>query len=355
MLERKEKKFLIIQNTNVVGKEKICYNQICELKNNVFWRDYMKKKTISILVAAGLIAVVLLFGLKNNGERFESGTESLSQEEDGETEISGISDIGKEETTEKEGGLLLDLGALSDKKKDEQDTDRAGGAANDAFVQDGNTENSGETGNTGGGGKKVNTTLGKDLTHKESVASNSGVEIPVLNKFNAAGLDPDCNTDDGTQDWFGYVGNENAAGYRNVTACAEAMEELVEAMDISGGFLPQQENISFSFTDMYAETGDLELRRDFDNGYYTIGINYDMSDSESFYPVEDGKDALTLLCSVVSSTPSELAEFLYQESFVFEAPVTSETTWITVGDCLVQWGGYDGNGEDVLLYRIKAK
>ena len=315
----------------------------------------MKKKTISLLVAAGLIVVLVLFVLKNNGEPLESGTESLTQEEDVETEFSGITDIEKEETTEKEGGLLLDVGALSDMEKDEQDADRAGDAENDTSVQDGNTGSSEETGKTGGGEKKVNTTLGKDLTHEKSVASNSGVEIPVLNKFNAAGLDPDSNTDDGTQDWFGYVGNENAAGYQNVTACAKAMEELVEAMDISGGFMPQQENISFSFTDIYAETGDLELRRDFDNGYYTIGINYDMSDSESFYPVEDGKDALTLLCSVVSSTPFELAEFLYQESFVSEEPATSETTWITVGDCLVQWGGYDGNGEDVLVYKIKAK
>lgn len=312
----------------------------------------MKKKTISLLVAVGLIAVVVLFGLKNNGERSENGTEYLAQEDDVGTEHSGITDIGQEETTGKEN------------TEKETDADKAGDAENDTSVQDGNTgssegtgenDNTGGTGDTGGGGNKVNTALGKDLSHEESVASNSGVEIPVLNKFNAAGLDPDCNTDDGTQDWFGYVGDENAAGYQNVTACATAMEELVEAMGISGGFLPQQENISFSFTDMYAETGDLELRRDFDNGYYTIGINYDMSDSESFYPVEDGKDALTLLCSVVSSTPSELAEFLYQESFVSEEPTTSETTWITVGDCLVQWGGYDGNGEDVLVYKIKAK
>lgn len=302
----------------------------------------------------------MLFGLKNNGERSENGTEYLAQEDDVGTEHSGITDMGQEETTgkestEKDGGLSLDIGALSDAEKGESDADKAGDAENDTSVQEGNTSSSEGTGDTGGVGNKVNTTLGKDLSHEESVVSNSGVEIPVLNKFNAAGLDPDCNTDDGTQDWFGYVGDENAAGYQNVTACAIAMEELVEAMDISGGFLPQQENISFSFTDMYAETGDLELRRDFDNGYYTIGINYDMSDSESFYPVEDGKDALTLLCSVVSSTPSELAEFLYQESFVSEEPATSETTWITVGDCLVQWGGYDGNGEDVLVYKIKAK
>ena len=329
----------------------------------------MKKKTISILVVAGFIAVLVLFGLKNNGERSENGTEYLAQEDDVGAEHSGITDIGQEEnagkeSTEKDGGLSLDIGALTDAEKEEPDADKAGNEEKDTSVQDGNTgsseetgenDNTGGTGDTGDGGNKVNTSLGKDLSHEESVASNSGVEIPVLNKFNAAGLNPDCNTDDGTQDWFGYVGDENAAGYQNVTACATAMEELVEAMDISGGFLPQQENISFSFTDMYAETGDLELRRDFDNGYYTIGINYDMSDSESFYPVEDGKDALTLLCSVVSSTPSELAEFLYQESFVSEEPATSETTWITVGDCLVQWGGYDGNDEDVLVYKIKAK
>ncbi len=66
------------------------------------------------------------------------------------------------------------------------------------------------------------------------------------------------------------MGDENAPGYVNANACGVAMSELTDAMDISGGFLPQQDHISFSFTDAYASTGDLELRRDFDNGYYTI-------------------------------------------------------------------------------------
>ncbi len=198
-------------------------------------------------------------------------------------------------------------------------------------------------------------TLGNELTFDESITSNNGVDIPVLNQFNDAGLDPEGADDNGMQDWFGYVGDSDSPGYVNVTMCADAMNELTEAMDITGGFLPQEDHISFSFTDVYASNGDIELRRDFENGYYTIGINYDMSDSESFYSVEDGMDALTLLCSVVSSTPAELAEFLYQESFVVEECMTAEDTWVTVGDCQVQWGGYGGNDADELVYKIKGK
>ncbi len=54
-------------------------------------------------------------------------------------------------------------------------------------------------------------------------------------------------------------------------------------------------------------------------------------------------------------TPSELAEFLYEESFVAEDCMTSEDSWVTVGDCQVQWGGYQGNELDELVYRVKAK
>lgn len=186
------------------------------------------------------------------------------------------------------------------------------------------------------------------------ITTNSGVEIPRLERFNNAGLNGEAASDE-IQDWFGDAGDIDSPGYIKVTECADAMNELTEAMEITGGFLPLQDSISFSFTDKYASAGDLVLRRDFDNGYYTIGINYDMSDAEGFYPTEDGKDALTLLCSVVSSTPVELAEFLYQESFVVEECMTSEDSWVAVGDCLVQWGGYNSNESDELVYKVKGK
>lgn len=303
----------------------------------------MKKKVRSAFVVVGLVVALLILGLKDNGNFSENETEVITQGEDVRTEVSDTVDIRDEEIPETEDNLSEENSLVTESEATETDE------------QSENAGQGGTNGSSSQAGNKVNTTLGNDLAHEESVASNSGVTIPVLNKFNAAGLDPDCAKDDGMQDWFGYVGDENAPGYQNVTACADVMNELTEALDISGGFLPQQDHISFSFADIYAETGDLELRRDFDNGYYTIGINYDMSDSEAFYPIEDGKDALTLLCSVISSTPTELAEFLYEESFVVEECVTSETTWVAVGDCLVQWGGYDSNGEDVLVYKVKAK
>lgn len=299
----------------------------------------MKKKVISALVIAVFVVAIVVLGRKDAGEMADNETSVNVHGESGETEISEeeIVDVISSEEQEEDAGIATELD-VSVIEEQEVTTERN---ENNDFSPEVN--------------HKVNTTLGNDLTHKESIASNCGVAIPVLNKFNGAGLDPDCAKDDGMQDWFGYVGDEKAPGYQNVTVCGEAMNELTEALEVSGGFLPQQDHISFSFTDINAETGDLELRRDFENGYYTIGINYDMSDSESFYPVEDGKDVLTLLCSVISSTPSELAEFLYEESFVVEECMTSETEWVTVGDCLVQWGGYDGNETDVLVYRVKAK
>lgn len=299
----------------------------------------MKKKVISVLVMGIFVTVLVVLGGKSMETVPENETTVIVQGDDIATELTE-SEISGDSWAEEQAG---DNSTVAESE------------LNVVIEQEIVTEQFESQNSSSGSGNKVNTTLGNDLVHKESIASNSGVTIPVLNKFNTAGLDPDCAKDDGMQDWFGYVGDENAPGYQNVTACGKAMNELTEALDISGGFLPQQDHISFSFTDINAETGDLELRRDFENGYYTIGINYDMSDSESFYPVEDGKDVLTLLCSVVSSTPSELAEVLYEESFVVEECMTSETEWVTVGDCLVQWGGYDGNETDVLVYRVKAK
>ena len=234
----------------------------------------MKKKVISVLAIAMFLTGLIVLGSKDAGKMPENETSVIVQGESVETEAS---------EQERADGIVPE-------EQEEDDRSVAESEINVAAQQEVATEQDESNDFSPEAGHKVNTTLGKDLAYKESIASNSGVEIPVLNKFNAAGLDPDCANDDGTQDWFGYVGDEDAPGYVNVTACADAMNELTEALDISGGFLPQQDHISFSFTDVNAEIGDLELRRDFENGYYTIGINYDMSDSEAFYPVEDGKD-----------------------------------------------------------------
>lgn len=299
----------------------------------------MKKKVISVLAIVVFVALLIILGRNDTGEVSQNEASEMVHIESEETEVSEKMPVAEIASEEQEVDIDIVL--------ESEET-----VTNGQEVVTERNEDSDFIPETG---HKVNTTLGNDLAYKESIVSNNGVDIPVLNKFNAAGLNPDCANNDGMQDWFGYVGDTNAPGYVNVTACAEAMNELTEALEISGGFLPQQDHISFSFTDVNTETGDLELRRDFENGYYTIGINYDMSDSESFYPTEDGKDVLTLLCSVVSSTPSELAEFIYEESFVTEEYMTSETEWVAVGDCLVQWGGYDGNGMDVLFYKVKGK
>ncbi len=354
----------------------------------------MKKKIFSVAIVGVLVIGMLIAvgkNIKNDtgelagntedevyGEILEGGTEILAQEDGTETQNADESDLENGDVAEDgtagngdadsiqggnqamnevaavtpawQGAIAGTItgeaaGTTEGSTADTENTAQSGGAGS----QNGNTE----SGDYAGDGEGVS--LGSDLTHEESVATNSGVVIPVLNKFNYAGIDSEfAGNDDGTQDWFGYAGDTEAPGYKNVTACATAMNELTEELGISGGFLPQWDHISFSYTDQYASLGDLELRRDFANGYYTVGINYDMSDSEQFYSVEDGMDVLTLLCSVVSSTPAELAEFLYEESFVAEECVTSETTWVTVGDCQVQWGGYNGDEGDVLVYRIKA-
>ncbi len=316
----------------------------------------MKKKIWGIVV--GLVAVIVLvsalviLGRKDVGVMSEAETETIAQEDNIETIVAESEAAGNGET---EDPIEEQTVNQPNAQPEEQgDNDNQGTKATTATEQETAAELESIGSSSSQPPDNVDTTLGDDLTYEESIPSNSGVNIPVLNKFNSAGLNPDCANDD-MQDWFGYVGDSDSPGYVNVTVYADAMNELTEAMNITGGFLPQQEYISFSFTDIYASTSDLKLRRDFENGYYTIGINYDMSDSESFYPVEDGKDALTLLCSVISSTPSELSEFLYQESFVVEESMTSEDTWVAVGDCLVQWGGYNSSDGDVLIYKIKAK
>ena len=325
----------------------------------------MKKKALGFGVVAvaivALAAVLLLPGKKDNTQVISQG-ESVAETTVGESE-SGEDGLERTENPS-EDSVNHENSETKAQVTEESEQADAQGSPNQSNEPDepsspdeSNKPNEpGEPGDSSPGESETpDSTVGDDLTFDESIPSNNGIEIPVLNQFNDAGLDPVGGDDNGMQDWFGTVGDSDSPGYVNVTVCADAMNELTEAMDISGGFLPQQDHISFSFTDVYASNGDIELRRDFENGYYTIGINYDMSDSESFYPVEDGMDVLTLLCSVVSSTPAELAEFLYQESFVVEECMTSEDIWVTVGDCQVQWGGYGGNDADELVYKIKGK
>ena len=339
----------------------------------------MKKRVLSV-VAVGVFAAGIFFvsasgiGSKQAGSANEAG--KVSEDEYIAGEMS--SENGGGESAERDDAAVKD--ADSDEQATDKDAAGENQVADNAGAETGNSGASQGTaaGTAGGAGnvqqgekedsqpddtesvqpdEEVDTSLGSDLAYVESIVTDSGVEIPVLNKFNEAGLDPDCaeGDADGDMDWFGYAGDEDAPGYANVEACATAMNDLTAALGIDGGFLPQQEHISFSFTDQYASLGDLELRRDFESGYYTIGINYDMSDSEQLYSVEAGKEVLTLLCSIVSSTPAELAEFLYNESFVNEECLTSETTWVTVGDCQVQWGGYNGNELDMLVYRVRPR
>lgn len=317
----------------------------------------MKKKVTSVVVVMVLIVTLTILCKKESDSIVVNEAGVMPESELVEVEISETvvnQEVDEEKATEDaflvaEGEADIKKEELIKEKTDEEETESF--VSMEQKTDDVQTNADSPIPSIG---KYVNTSLGNDLSHEKSISTDSGVEIPVLNKFNSAGLDPDCRESDGMQDWFGYVGDTSAPGYVNVTACGEAMNELTETLGISGGFLPQEDHISFSFENIYAETGDLELRRDFENGYYTIGINYDMSDSESFYAVADGMDVLTLLCSVISSTPDELADFLYEESFVSEECVTDETTWVTVGDCQVQWGGYNGNDTDVLVYRVKS-
>lgn len=324
----------------------------------------MKKKIYKALIVTvftGCMLLMCIHGIDNQNGNRKTQTETevvayINDSTEGE-----LTNETREETVNELDKKDIDIDADTDAETNtERDTDTETDSASDTCSA--NTTN--QMPSTKPGTEMEVTsqvTLGCDLSYGESIVTDNNIEVPVLNKFNEAGLNPICAEDE-SQDWFGYIGDIEAAGYQNVKRCATAMNDLTEALGVSGGFVPQWNHIGFSFSNMEAEVGDIELRRDFDSGYYTIGINYDMSEGTDIYgreiesyEVQDGQDVLILLCSVISSTPAELADFLYAESFENEEEQTTETAWIVVGDCQVQWGGYNANGMDELVYRIKSK
>ncbi len=189
----------------------------------------MKKKLYSALTITLLAVALLIFVSRDASDAIGKDTEIISKESDVEhpqdTESVLVGDL--EEETER-------VDSSSQVAKEEGNGENKGNCTQEVTesddVMDYEEPSSGTT---------VNKLLGNDLSHEESVTSNSGVEIPVLNKFNVAALDPECEDSNGMQDWFGYVGDENASGYVNANACGVAMNELTDAMGISGGFLPQ--------------------------------------------------------------------------------------------------------------------
>ncbi len=162
----------------------------------------MKKKLYGTLTIILLAVVLLIFVSRDASDAIVKDTEMISQEsdtehpQDTESVLMGGLEDGKEESKGDNKGT-----SNNGKSEEIEEFDD---------VMDYEEPSSGTT---------VNKLLGNDLSHKESVTSNSGVEIPVLNKFNVAALDPECEDSNGMQDWFGYVGDESVPGYVNANAC----------------------------------------------------------------------------------------------------------------------------------------
>ncbi len=184
---------------------------------------------------------------------------------------------------------------------------------------------------------------GADLYHARTVTAKCGVEIPVLNQFNCAGISDFVPTAfDNTQDWFGYVGDESAAGYVNSKETSDAMAQLRETLEING-FHVQLDQMKAKIMGHWDFDGEVTLIRPSD--YYVFAVNHDFRNPLTYYQGDDyhavtigmdeGYDMVLMLCSVISSQPDVLAQAIMDACFGDNPAGISSTEWTTVGDCQI--------------------
>ena len=198
----------------------------------------------------------------------------------------------------------------------------------------------------------LDTTIGSDLAWSgNTITSHNGISIATLNKFNNAGLYNPPSDYLYSYDWFGYFGeNGNGVSDPSVENVVNNLINIENTCSFQQGYTVWNDTIYMHFVTGGA-AGELELRRHPSNGYYTIAINYDMSAGVgSEISVEDGRDALLGLCAIISSTPSELEEAIYNDSFVDSATLSFDY-YTTIGDCQVI--NYYGEENVTMVYAIK--
>lgn len=200
----------------------------------------------------------------------------------------------------------------------------------------------------------LDTTIGSELSFNGTVTSHNGVTINKLASFNKAGLYNAPEEYASNFEWCGYFNNDdpnhaNTPQGKATLTFSNNLGSIQKAIGCDQGYTPWNDTIYFYFI-TGGSAGDLELKRFPKDGAYTISINYDMSQGWANITKEDGRDALLGLCSMISSTPSELENALYSDAF--ETPVFSTDYYTKVGDCQVKLL-YFSSEKSTITYAIK--
>lgn len=197
---------------------------------------------------------------------------------------------------------------------------------------------------------------------------NSKIEMPRLNKFNTAGLNPDNDW------WFGKITtawgeanyNNNTANMKKFTNGLDDLqwrtipESSREAKVIDGfwqdidacywapsGATPACEMGAYDFAlfrpDYWENEGYYKLiiksPLDYDAA---IKLGYSYYDKEMILACQD---ALAVMLSLVSTTPVELQKAILDTIYYCpadqETPITTDFQWCYIGDCRIKLVGWD--------------
>ena len=197
---------------------------------------------------------------------------------------------------------------------------------------------------------------------------NSKIEMPRLNKFNTAGLDPDNDW------WFGKI--MTAWGKANSDNITVNMKKFTNGLDdMEWRTIPESSrgandidgfwnDIAASYWCASGATPAVSMGAyDFalfrpgyweDEGYYkliikspldydaAIKLEYSFYDKEMIWACQD---ALAVMLSLVSTTPVELQKAILDAIYYCpddrELPITTDFQWCYIGDCRIKLVGWD--------------
>lgn len=168
--------------------------------------------------------------------------------------------------------------------------------------------------------------------------SNVGMSIPTLEEFNNVGLVPGQNNW-----WTGAEGDKKALSDMNriYLTCDTIMETLGRqgvSQESVNGFTVSQGAIWWSWNG--ADNHYFELTRDRVNGYYVLTINQSLKDAPygQYNLANWNKDIVKYLCTIVSSEPETLYNYIYD--CIYGSSPIYDSKYITVGDCKLKMDKY---------------
>lgn len=195
---------------------------------------------------------------------------------------------------------------------------------------------------------------------------NSKIEMPRLNKFNTAGLNPDNDW------WFGEIATAwGEANYNSIKVNTKKftnglddlnwrnISESTRAANVIDGFWHESNTSSWLSSGGLAWGGAYDfklIRPDYweNEGYYkliikspldydaAIKLGYSYYDREMILACQD---ALAVMLSLISSTPVELQKAILDAIYYCpndqELPITTDFQWCYIGDCRIKLVGWD--------------